>query len=308
MKIGWNCLGRCGGLGNNGGSRTVILSNKVLNEIGHKSLLISVHNIFNWFDYPEPLSEIPKNLDILISTQHTNVGMTLETDAKKKAWYIRSFLPNVTYKDYDILKIVNSNNVKNRMVRTGVKNEDCHVVYQGLDFDWWHDLNLRKNNNKIRIGCLYHSSNPNKNWDEFVNLSKILDHDKFEFVSFGIDKKCKYDFLNKYSSNPAINELVNLYNSCHIWFAPTKNEGLHNVPMEAALCGCLIMCGNYEGNGMLYDYAFPNETAMVYNNLKEAVEMIENPNYSLIPKMQDCLRTNIGTREENMKKMLNIIE
>lgn len=303
MKIGWNVL-NCG-LGNNGGSRTIILCNNTLNKMGHQSTLLSNRNLFTWFKLPKTIDEIPSGLDALISVQGANVPSTLKSDAKIKAWYIRSFLPEIDHNIKNITKITNSENLKRNIVKLGVDEKEIHVIRHGIEFDWWRNLNLR-DKNKIRIGCLYNTQ-PKKRWDIFKELSQKLDTNKFEFVSFGSPNKCEDSFLTKYLPNPSVDELVKLYSSCHIWFAPTESEGLHNVPMEANLCGCLVICGNNPANGMLYDYAFPDKTSMVYNNIEEAIGMINNPNFSLIKPMQECIHENIGTRENAMKKLVEIL-
>ena len=130
---------------------------------------------------------------------------------------------------------------------------------------------------------------------------------QFEFAAFGAGE-CKEDFISDYVQSPTIAELRKFYSSCHIWFAPTSLEGLHNVPMEAALCGCLVICGNHPRNGMLGDYVFANETAMVYSSMEEAQAMLQAPNWGLVEPMQSCIRERIGGREQNMKRFAQLLE
>ena len=75
---------------------------------------------------------------------------------------------------------------------------------------------------------------------------------------------------------------------------------------EAALCGAAVVCSRYPHNGMS-DYA-TDDTAMLYNDLKEAVEMLNNPDMSKVVKMQELLRDKIGTREKNMKRLVRCLE
>ena len=109
--------------------------------------------------------------------------------------------------------------------------------------------------------------------------------------------------------NVGHDKLCDIYSSCHIWFAPTDNEGLHNVPMEANLCGCLVVCSDEPLNGMIYDYAFNDKTAMVYarRDIAHAVELILNPKWELVGKMQKHLKKHIGTRQHNMQKLVNYL-
>jgi hypothetical protein len=100
--------------------------------------------------------------------------------------------------------------------------------------------------------------------------------------------------------------LVKFYQSCDIWFVPCKREGLHNVPMEANLCGSLIICSDSPTNGCM-DYC-NRDTAHIYSTLKEAVGMIERPDFTKVKRMQKLLREKIGNREKNMKQLVELFK
>ena len=129
MKIGFNLLG-CG-LGNNGGSRTIIKCNEVLNKLGHSSFLISDVDNFTWFKHEKPLMNIPSDLDVLIATANTTIQSTLSSIAKKKAWYIRLDTDYVKEFDRNVIVIVNSNGLRRKVEELGGQN--IEVVYQGID-------------------------------------------------------------------------------------------------------------------------------------------------------------------------------
>jgi|WetSurSiteA1Bulk_404760.scaffolds.fasta_scaffold00135_8 hypothetical protein len=309
MKLAFDL--RACGLGNNGGSRTIILSNKELRNLGHESYIICnpKHNHFTWFNFNYLLNDPPKDLNALIATHCKTVMPVINSGVNTKAWYIRLHetqsmrekeLINL-YSKKNLIKIVNSIGLKNKLSSFGIDN--VHVVYQGIDIQDWADFKSR--GDKLRIGCLY-SVSPRKNWVEFKELANLLGGKDYEFVAFGASR-CKDGFLNAFLLNPDHKYLLDLYNSCHIWFAPTKQEGLHNVPMEAALCGCLIVCGNYEENGMLGDYAFDNVTSHVYTNLEDAVNKIKNPSWDLVSNMKNYLTNNIGNRTKNMETFVKVL-
>ena len=203
-----------------------------------------------------------------------------------------------------IVNIVNSEGLHQRLSIYGAGSK---VVYQGIDFDWWQNRSLRPKK-KIRIGAL-HTTQPRKRWKDFVKLSEILGTEEYEYVAMGPSKP-KEGFLTDFKHHATVEELNDLYSSCHIWVATSENEGLHNVPMEAALCGCLIVCGNESMNGMIYDYAFKDNTAMVYDrkDMEHAAELIRNPSWDCIDRMYSCLRHTIGTREDNMQKLVEYLE
>jgi len=309
MRLAFNVMNS--GLGNNGGSRTILLCQKVLEELGHTCDVIGNVDNFTWFEHKKIVRRAPADLDAVIATACTTVGSTLSVPAKKKAWYIRGHEEWVMpgnrlgklYNNHNLHNIANSEGLKQII---GIYGADADVVYQGIDFDWWSDKKLRPNK-KIRIGSLYNTMKT-KRWSDFVELSKLLPKDKYEFVAFGA-KPYKAEFLTEYIQTPTTEQLCDLYSSCHMWFAPTTKEGLHNVPMEAAMCGCLVVCSDHPMNGMIFDYAF-DSTAMIYEseNLDHAVKLIKKPDWSLVKNMQGYIRKNIGTREENMNKMVSIIE
>jgi len=309
MNIAFN-MSQCG-LGNNGGTRTVIKCAETLEKLGYRCDIVATADNFTWFEHKSVIPYIPSDLDVLVAASALDVPSTLNANVFKKAWYIRAH-ENWSVSDehlrqlYNsgIINIVNSRGLQQLIAATGA---DSKVVYQGIDFDWWEDKKLRRDG-VIRIGCLY-TKQPRKRWHDFVELAGILGHNNYEYVGIG-NAEPKEDFLVDFKCNVDHNELCKLYSSCDIWFAPTESEGLHNVPIEANLCGCLIVCGDEPLNGMIYDYAFSNNTAMVYNrkDINHAAQLIKSPKMELIGNMQRYLKEIIGTREDNMKKMIKYLE
>lgn len=309
MKLAFN--GLVSGLGNNGGSRTILKCAEVLNSLGHRCDVIANADNFTWFDHKPVIRYVPDDLDVVISIAAVDVVSTLNMDVPIKAWYIRAHElwsnPEHLLKDYyrneNIINIVNSKGLQQQLAAYGA---DSRVVYQGIDFDWWEDRKLRPKN-RIRIGCLY-TKQPRKRWEDFVRLAEILGTDDYEYAGMG-NAESSEDFLSDYVYNVGYNELCDLYSSCHVWFAPTNSEGLHNVPMEANLCGCLVVCSDHPLNGMVYDYAFLDNTAMVYDrgSIDNAADLIRNPKWELVSNMQNYLKNNISTREYNMFELINYL-
>jgi len=309
MKIAFNVSNS--GLGNNGGSRTILLCQKTLENLGHTCDVVGTVDNFTWFDHKPIINYMPHDLTAVIATACTTVTATMTCDVPVKAWYIRGH-ETWTMSEENLIKLykaqllnlVNSVGLQKQLESYGVQSE---VIYQGVDTSFWKNKNTRSGN-KIRIGCLYNKK-PTKRWDDFTKLANILGKEKYEYIGVG-DERRKDDFLAGYWTNATSEELNNIYSSCHIWFAPTIQEGLHNMPLEAALCGCLIVCSDHPLNGMVHDYAFDGETAMVYefDNIEQATELIRNPNWSLTSKMQRYIKNVIGTRENNMSKLVKYLE
>lgn len=310
MKIGFNTLNS--GLANNGGSRTVISCAQAIENLGHQCELIATTDKFDWFPHKKAIPYIPDDLDVIVATACTTVPSTLESRIKKKAWYIRgheiwmwSETQLIECYNSGLFNITNSNGLKRKLESYGA---EAVVVHQGIDFDLWDDLKLRNERDKIRIGCLFNKK-PTKRWIDFIRLAEELGTKDYEYVGIG-DQEIKADFLTEYTYNVPSSKLKEVYSSCHIWFAPTELEGLHNVPMEAALCGCLILCSSAPMNGMCMDYAFDRDTAMVYKprNIKEAADLVRYAEWDHVDDMKDFLVNDIGSREKNMKKFMGVLK
>jgi len=160
-------------------------------------------------------------------------------------------------------------------------------------------MNLRSND-KIAIGCLYNSSHKTKRWDMFRALMKDLGKDNYRYYSYG-NNKIKVKGL-EHHRKPSHRRLVEIYSKCHIWFAPTELEGMHTPPAEANLCGALVYCNNMPSNGM-GDYC-NNDTAMIFKDIKDAINLIKKPDFSKVDVMQRLIHEKIGNRENNMIKMV----
>lgn len=327
MNILFNCLNS--GLGNNGGTNTILKSQKILENMGHYCDVAASVDRFTWFKHKKPLNITLKNnplakrhYDWIISSACTTVDITLNSDIKNKTWWIRAhedWVPGYDdekliklYKKKNIIKIVNSIWQKEFLESLGIK---CYMIYQGIDISKWKDLKLRnENDNKITICSLY-SKKPRKNWKAFKKLMDKLGTKHYKFVSFGAEKQPDSPYISKYLRNPSHSDLQQLYSQTHIYFAPTLSEGLHNIPMEAALCGAEIVCSDAKKNGMK-DYA-NYLTAIIYSNKKDknleyAVKAIKNfsewKNYGYNDRMKSTIVNKIGNREHNMRKLVKLLD
>lgn len=312
MKIVFN--GLRSGLGNNGGTRTILKSAQVLEALGHQCEIASVVDNFTWFDHKKIINCLPSDFDVVINIAAVDYGLTKNCNIKKKyAWWrlkesysmSEASLVNC-FLDETVHNIVNSKGLQYELSKYGA---DSQVVYQGIDFGLWKDKSLRTFS-KLRIGCLF-SNKDRKRWRDFVRLHSLLGDKDYEYVAFGAEYN-EDDFLSTYLLHPTHSTLVDFYSTCDVWFAPTVDEGLHNPPMEAALCGAKLVCSDCKSNGMVLDYA-TNDTAIIYpqGEIEYAASLIDNPEVIydeyLIRNMYFKLRNMIGTRENNMKRFLAIL-
>jgi len=287
------------GLGNNGGSRTLIKSAETLKELGHEAFIWTSANNYSWHKIKVPVVSQEPKADVIIATGYRSVKSTLASKTNKKYYYIRGFeLWQANKKDllksYRSLNcIVNSIWLKEFLNKEGI---DCGLAYPGLDFDdFYIDPFIVR---QPIIGGLFSKKHETKRHVDIIEIGKRLD--------------CKVLLLNRDVINPSRKQLNDFYNSIQVWVAPTELEGLHNCPMEASLCGCAVVANDHPENGMK-DYC-NSKTSLVYNHrdIREATSMTNQllQDYMMCSKlnrnMVDLLYMKIGDRKFNMQKLVEV--
>lgn len=300
-----------GGLGNNGGSKTIIKSARVLTELGHPTDIVADVDKFTWFKHEKVIHRIPDDADVVISVSVSEIDYVVKHSPKKARtfWWARALETwrmsekKIVEQARRIRLITNSTWLHELFKSYGIEN---NLVWPGVDLDFWDNERTHFRNNILNIGFLYHEFHKTKRYDLCVKLMKRKP--EYDYCSFGVGIPKEQKKLGQYQlhlNQPSWVEIKSLYQQCDIWFAPTELDSFHNPPPEANLCGCLVVCNRMPSNGMI-DYA-TDETAMRYDTWEELIHCIEYPDFSKVAKMQAVLRNKIGDRETNMKKMLKII-
>lgn len=299
MKIVFNLQST--GLGNNGGSRTLIKCAETLQDLGNEVTLWCSANNYKWDKIKVPVkSRLPK-CDVIVATGYSSVPSTVSANIKKKFYYIRGF-ELWCASEYKLLRsykslncIVNSEWLQRYMQKHGMS---AHLIYPGVDFDiFGKDIADRD----PIIGGLYSKKHATKRHDDVIKIGKRLGY--------------KVLLLNRDISNPSPVELRKFYNKIKVWVSPSELEGLHNCPFEAALCGCSLVVTDHKYGGVS-DYAINEETALVYPARRLEVaedhvkQLMKNGELrsDLNENIQRLLRTKIRSRKQNMKTMVNIFE
>lgn len=299
MKIVFNLQST--GLGNNGGSRTLIKCAETLQDLGNEVTLWCSANNYKWDKIKVPVkSRLPK-CDVIVATGYSSVPSTVSANIKKKFYYIRGF-ELWRASEYKLLRsykslncIVNSEWLQRYMQKHGMS---AHLIYPGVDFDiFGKDIADRD----PIIGGLYSKKHATKRHDDVIKIGKRLGY--------------KVLLLNRDISNPSPVELRKFYNKIKVWVSPSELEGLHNCPFEAALCGCSLVVTDHKYGGVS-DYAINEETALVYPARRLEVaedhvkQLMKNGELrsDLNENIQRLLRTKIRSRKQNMKTMVNIFE
>ena len=327
MKISFNLIGT--GLGNNGGSQTLIKSANTLQKLGHDVTIVDGGKNRHTWNPIECNHLIVKDLknyplgDIVIATGFKTVDSTLKLSNKcgKKYHYIRLMETHICTNHQQMLgvikaptkKIVNSICLQRRLFTA--YREPSTIIRPGYDFDKIYPLNIRENNKEIIIGGLYNEGSKRKHkrteWI-FKVYESLKNKYKIKLFMFGTDGVPKYK-TDYYIKDPTLEEKNKLFNMVDIWLATSYSEGLHLTPAEALLTECAVV-GNDSDLSGTEDYLINDQTGIVskddFNYFLANVEILVN--HKMIRKelgkngRQKVL--SLGTREDNMKKMIELFE
>lgn len=337
MDIIFNCLDS--GLGNNGGSRTIIRSANTLKKMGHNVCILNPegkrkklglekrNTAYTWDKIDVPVITGGWGslcADVIIATAFASVKTTIEapdycgvkvhwlrgweTWRHDEEWIKENVLNQPT------LKIVNSLCLQDKLKEFNI---DSKLIRPGYDFDELKPLNIRQNRNLITLGGLFNKGDKRKTkrteWIfEVVNrLKKDLD---LSLIMFGGEGAPSVrEPFNLFKSNPDDRIKNQFYNSIDIWLAPTENDSLHLPPAESMITECCVVGTDTPMNGMK-DYLINMKTGLVStNNITEFETnirfLIDNPDIRMkLGKNARKKILSLGTREENMNKLIKYLE
>lgn len=326
MKIAFNLID-CG-LGNNGGSQTIVKSANVLQNLGHEVFIISnCSNRYTWSELEcqhieiNSIFEAPKS-DVIIATGFNTVKTTVEAPITcgKKAHWIRGFETWIM-DEQDIVekvlrantfKIVNSINLKEVLEEYNTESE---IIRPGYDFEDFYPKRI-KEKDKIVFGGLYNTKARKRTaWIlEVANRIVSKNKDKFKLIMFGDEDASRLSIIDKYLRQPNMSDKNDFYNEVDIWLAPTDSEGLHIPPAEAMLTECFVIGTNNQLSGMK-DYLIHKQTGFISNDsinefvlsVRTVLSMGSNSR-SEIAKLGRQKILSLGNREDNMKKFVELLE
>lgn len=315
------------GLGNGGGSQTLVKSANVLSDIGHDVKIIdSGKNQHTWNKLNvehiiiKNDNDIP-NSDVVIATGFKSIIPMLESPrrcGKKliwcRGWELWIFDENKIiklFKNNNFIKIVNSIGLQNKLKKYNI---DSYIIRPGHDFEDFYPMNIR-NKNKVIIGGLYNYKHKTKNSDLIIKIAKNLKlkYNNIELHMFGTSNNPNNKFIDKYVRQPNVKEKNNFYNNIDIWLSTSELEGLHICPAEFMLTKSCVIGNNSEMNGTR-DYLINSETGLVScgskNDYIDKIELLIKNN-NLRKKLSECGRNKIlelGDRKDNMRKFIKLME
>ena len=287
MKISFDL--RLVGLGDNGGSSTLVNSANTLVDLGHEVYIVdSMRNFHTWTKLKAKhiVNSLP-DADFLIATGYRSIIPAVNAPSRCgiKLHWIRGW---ETWKmsESDIvalvlkaptIKLVNGIGLQKKLQQY---NCSSYIVRPGYDIENFKPLGIRENNKKIILGGLYNEGRGNQKkrtaW-LFETVFKLKSkRDDIKFWLFGTHKRPKRFLMENYIRKPSLKEKNLFYNNINIWLAPTALEGLHMPPAEAMLTGCPVLGTDNDMNGM-QDYLTHMKTGLICNdNLDSFVEATNN--------------------------------
>jgi len=289
------------------------MSSIKLNRMKCPTVIVTKSDKHTWVKHKKPLRHIPRNTDVCIACSISDIRPMLKKMPKnaRPYWWCRLLETYQMPKDKILREaskvnvLVNSLGLYSWFRKYGI---DSDIVYQGYDRKWF-DIGPHRMNS---VGFLV-SSKKRKRFDVIEKIIKTLGDQK-RYYGFGLDinraiKKVVKKKFSGFTQNAGYADLSKLYNQVGIWVSTSTREGLHNVPLEAALCGCAVVYPDTRFAGCA-DHCIDGKTAWRYSagDAVSAAETIISADRSRVEAHKDYIKNNIGDRETCMKKLVTILE
>lgn len=312
MKIAFCCQhSYYGGLADNGGSQTIIKSCQILNKMGHKAVIVTKSDKHTWINHERPVRHIPRDVDVTIACSVSDIKPMLKTKPEKvKAYWWCRLLEDYQMSKSKIVEragkvrvLVNSEGLQKWFRGRDISSK---IVYQGYDKSWVGAQGRYKN----YVGFLL-SSKKRKRFSFIKHIVNRL-KDGYKFVGFGndINREMRNFIKSKFTyfvENAGYYDRLSLYASTGVWVSVSVSEGLHNCPMEAALCGCAVVYPDALLAGCK-DYCENVAWKYESHSVTSVAERIKEADQSRNEAQKQLIIDKIGTRRENMIKLISILQ
>jgi len=313
------------GLGNNGGSSTIINSANTLKNLGHDVFIVdSFPNKHTWTKLEakhilarQDIKQIP-DADFIIATGYKSVSPTVKSPPRCgiKMHWIRGWETWQMPENDIVRKVLNAKTIKlvNGIgLQRKLKQYKCksHIVRPGYDISNYRPLGYRENREEVILGALYNEGR-NRGYKRVEWVCETV----FKYKStrkylklwlFGTHKRPNRFIMDEYIQKPNLEQKNEFYNNVDIWLAPTMLEGLHMPPAEAMMTECCVLGTDAEMSGM-HDYLIHEKTGIVSKNnlndfMKNTKRLIGDKDLrTRLGKNARKKILSLGDREENMKK------
>jgi len=325
MKVLFNLFNT--GLGNNGGSLTLIRSANTLLDFGVDVKIVdSGRNQHSWsvlfadhIIVKDP-SEFPY-ADVVVATGMKSIESTLDCSSPVKMHWIRGLETWVypedklikVLKESQTIKIVNSICLEKKLRSYKIGS---YLIRPGYDFEDYYPTNSRSSN-KIILGGIYNEGTKRRtkrvDWI-FKCFSALKDrYENIELWMYGSENQPSNNLISYYKKDANEAEKNYIYNNVSIWLCSSCLEGLHIPPAEAGLAEVCVVATEAEMSGT-QDYLTHNVTGLVSkDDLTSFIQMVE---HAIVDrKLRDKLGKNLrmkllqlGDRRDNMYKLLELMK
>lgn len=147
--------------------------------------------------------------------------------------------------------------LENLVGQSFLKNENTCVIKNGIDVNIFKPIEknsildqLKVGNRRIILG-IASTWSETKGLTEFVELDKLIDHNKYCIVLVGLSKE-QIDRVPKsilgLTKTENLDELVSYYNSAFVFVNPTKGDTYPTTNLEAIACGIPVITYNTGGS------------------------------------------------------------
>jgi len=316
------------GLGNNGGSMTLIKSANALVELEHEVYFIdSGKNQHTWTPLKakhivsKNIADIP-DADFIIATGYKSVAHTVNAPERlgTKAHWIRGWetwqMPEKrivkTILKAPTIKLVNGICLQRKLE---TYNCDSTIIRPGYDLHELLPTSSREGRKRITLGGLYahkkHWKIKRTQWIFDVYKELKSRHNNIDLWMFGNDAIAG-GLVDNYFQQPTIKQKNYLYNNIDIWLSPAMQEGLHMPPAEAMMTGCPVVGTNAEMSGTA-DYLINDFNGIVANNKFESFstnveKLVIDENKRLkFGKNAVITMKRMGDRKHNMNILINYL-
>lgn len=308
------------GLGNQGGSATLVNCANTLFKLDHEVYVVdSMKNQHTWTPLlaKHMINKLP-DADVIIATGYQSVRATVRAPSRcgvkfhfLRAWETWQMPEQAIVKNIlqqPTIKIVNGIGLQKKLKSYNI---DSKIIRPGYDLDDFY-LQTKRKNQTIILGGVYRMGKFAflKRTDWIFEAASIIKKKikNVELWMFGTDSTPKNSVIDKYFRNPSKNEKNYFYNMADIFLAPTSQEGLHMPAAESMLTECAVVGTNAELSGM-QDYLIHEKTGLVSDNNFQSFStnverLVINENFRKKLGVHGRMKIlDIGDRKSNMKKM-----
>ena len=155
------------------------------------------------------------------------------------------------------------------------------IVYNGIDLNLFHPVEVKKQNDKINFLMLNHTL-PKKGVKYGIEAYEkvVMNHPNCKLRMFGMCGPENLPEYVEYYQNPSKDKLLELYSMSDIFIFSSVEEGWGLTPLEAMACGCVVVgtnvgfvpdLGRHKENMMISE---PRDIGGMVDNIED---LLKNP-------------------------------